>query len=166
MRDTASLAFHHHTCTIEGLSHTHIDTHHREMYIYIYVYSRPLFHPRRSVEFKRITETTRRRGRSERRIHPPPSSIRPPVTHLSPSHSSILRLHTCLVRGVVSSASPSFLAARTSRTYGATFTQSPARTRREKERGRAPATSLLSSLSTYWDPYDDPFAMQIASDRC
>lgn len=152
MRDTLARVspphVHHrdyHTRIYTRTKHIHTHFPHGEMYIYIdlCILSRPppspLFHPRRSVELKRITETTHGDGgRSEGRIHPLPSSdSRPPATYLSRSHSSILS------SALASSAASYPLPLPPSGNANQSYVRNDIRTITMHERERALATSLL-----------------------
>lgn len=69
-----SLACHHYNTHYRNYHRRNTHSPPRDIYMYIYMYVRvysrcSLFHPRRNVEFERITET-RRWGKSEHNIHP------------------------------------------------------------------------------------------------
>lgn len=139
-----------------------------------------LFHPRRNVEFERITET-RRWGKSEHNIHPSLLRfvlLRPPAAYLSRSHSSILS--SALASSVVSSISFSLSLSPSCR-HREPVIRTHARTHARTERyshthTHAHSTRAISryirctraisrfSLSTYYERVN-LFAMQIPSDR-
>lgn len=114
------------------------------VYVCILVLSRcSLFHPRRNVEFERITET-RRWGKSEHNIHP--SLLRfvllaPSSRHvLKPKSLFYFKLRTCLVRRILylflllASASQSY-----ARTHAPSDIHTLTRVRTAHKRPRSPA---------------------------